>query len=156
MSAISRRMALAGFVPASPTGRVDRRNMACPKPRSCRWYIPPLPEHALSWLAGKLGPDERLCLRHIVETADLIEVDGTTYVLAEAPPVLVDTLAQFETAGADREPYLEDEADEGKEDDRDSDNAMETSWSGRPWEDEEDDDPEDEHDREDSRSGDGQ
>ena len=60
MNGISRRMARAGFVPASPTGRVDRRNMARPKPRSRRMYIPPLPDIAFAWLTGKLGPDERL------------------------------------------------------------------------------------------------
>ena len=83
--------------------------MLLPKPRLRRSIIPSVDERALSWLAGKLGPDERKALRHIAETADLIETGDSTWLLAPVTADLVDTLAAFEADGEDRENDLYDE-----------------------------------------------
>ncbi len=53
--------------------------------------------------AGALAPGERLALRRIVATADLFEAGGGTWLLAPAPPELVDALAVVGAAGEDRE-----------------------------------------------------
>ncbi len=54
--------------------------------------------------AGALAPDERLTLRQIAATADVFEAGGGTWLLAPAPPELVDTLAVVGAADEDREP----------------------------------------------------
>ena len=48
--------------------------------------------------------DPETTLRRIVDSADLIEGGCGTWLLAPAPPELVDTLAVFEAANEDREP----------------------------------------------------
>ncbi len=60
--------------------------------------------------AGSLAPDERLALRQIVATADVFEAGGGTWLLAPAPPELVDALAVVGAADEDREP--DDDPDE--------------------------------------------
>ncbi len=63
--------------------------------------------------AGALAPDERLALQRIAATADLFEAGGGTWLLAPAPPELVDVLAVVGAADEDRE------LDEPVEDDGD-------------------------------------
>ncbi len=55
--------------------------------------------------------DPEAALRRIVETADVFEAGGATWLLAPAPPELVDVLAVVGAADEDREP------DESVEDD---------------------------------------
>lgn len=65
--------------------------------------LPAIPDEILSWLAGELGPDERRAMREIAERADLLQVDGQTYLIAPVTPRCIDALAAFEAAGEDRE-----------------------------------------------------
>ena len=67
-------------------------------------FFPPVPGDVLSWLAGELGPVERLALREIAERADLIYVDGVTYLVAPVSPRCIDALSMFEAGADDREP----------------------------------------------------
>ena len=90
------------------------------KPPSC---LPAVPAHVLSWLAGELGPDERLAMREIAERADLIFVDGQTYLVAPVTPRCIDTLAAFEADAEDREPEP-DEPSIGPYDDREQGAAL--------------------------------
>jgi hypothetical protein len=66
-------------------------------------------------------------MARIAETADLIDTPAGQYLLVPADAGLVDTLAAFAAESEDREPDLEDEPDEGKEDDRDNDNAIDVA-----------------------------
>ncbi len=85
-------------------------------------FIPALPEAALSWLAGTLGPPERRAMREIVERGDLAEVDGQSYLVAPVSAPTIDALAAFEAEGEDREFDLCDEQEE--DDDRSNDDAF--------------------------------
>ena len=67
--------------------------------------------------AGALALDERLALRRIAATADVFDAGGGTWLLAPAPPQLVDTLAALGAADEDREPDDEPELDDPPEDD---------------------------------------
>ncbi len=66
--------------------------------------LPAIPDDLLSWLAGELGPDERLAMREIAERADLIHMDGETYLVAPVSPRCIDALSAFEAEAEDREP----------------------------------------------------
>ena len=70
---------------------------------------------------GAAVMSERRALAQIVETADVLNVDGAVFLLVPALPELIDTLAAFGAEDEDREP--EDEADDDMEDDR----------PGSPW-----------------------
>ena len=85
-------------------------------------FIPALPEHALIWLAGELGPSERRAMREIVERGDLAEVNGQAYLVAPVSAPTIDALAAFEAEGEDRENDLCDE--EETDDDRSNDDAF--------------------------------
>jgi hypothetical protein len=74
-------------------------------------FLPSVPDHVLPWLAGELGPVERIAMREIIEGADLIFVDGTTYLIAPVSPRCIDALSMFEAEGEDRVNDLEDEPD---------------------------------------------
>ena len=67
-------------------------------------FLPAVPDAILSLLAGELGPLERLAMREIAERADLIFVDGTTYLIAPVSPRCIDALSAFEAGAEDREP----------------------------------------------------
>ena len=110
MTEIAPRMARAGFEAVTVPKGTRRSDMGLPKPCIPRAIIPPLAHHELSWLAGELGPPERLALRHIVETADLLDVgDSGTWLLVPTTTALLDALAAFEVEGEDRENDIEDE-----------------------------------------------
>ena len=89
-------------------------------------FLPAVPDHVLPWLIGELGPVERLAMREIVERADLIFVDGMTYLIAPVSPRCIDALSAFEAEGEDRVNDLCDEPDEdhepGADDEPDQDN----------------------------------
>ena len=103
------RLASEGFVPAGPVGRVNSRAMLIPKPRRRDEFVPGLTEDSLSLLAGKLGPQDRRALREITETGDLVTEGRHTYLIARVSSETILALASFESEGADREPYMDDE-----------------------------------------------
>ncbi|MCH7793909.1 MAG: hypothetical protein IH900_02030 [Proteobacteria bacterium] len=78
-------------------------------------FVPALPEGALSWLAGSLGPAERRVVREIVQPGDLAEVEGKTYLVAPVSAATIDALAAFEAEGEDYENDLCDEPSEDLE-----------------------------------------
>ncbi len=122
-----------GFGPASPKGkRTDRRNMLIPKQRLRPEFIPALPDHELSWRAGKLGPAERRALRELAETGDLMKENGHTYLVARVSSTTIDTLAAFEADGEDREAYMDDEPETDSEPSvGSSDNELDTADEDR-------------------------
>ena len=93
---------------------MSRRAMLIPKPSRRRRFIPALPDFDLRYWIGKLAPPERKALIQICETADLLTVDETPWLLVPADPRLLDTLAVFGAEAEDRENDLEDERDEGR------------------------------------------
>lgn len=115
------RLAREGFVPAGDGKRITQRHMLIPKTSPRPEFIPALPEDALSWLAGKLGPAERRALREIAQGGDLAEVNGQSYLVAPVSPAAIDALAAFEAEGEDRENDLCDEPGEDRELDRSDD-----------------------------------
>ena len=116
------RLAREGFVPASAPQDTRRRDMRIPKTTPRPEFIPALPEHQLSWLAGALGPSERRAMREIAQHGDLTEVHGQQFIMAPVSPATVDALAAFEAEGEDRENDLCDEPPEN-DDDRANDHA---------------------------------
>ncbi len=61
--------------------------------------------------------DPETALQQIVETADVFEAGGGTWLLAPAPPELVDTLAVVGAAEEDHEADAPVEDDDAPEDD---------------------------------------
>ncbi len=96
--------------------------MLIPKTTPRLEFVPALPEHALSWLAGALGPSERRAMREIAQHGDLTEVHGQQYLVAPVSVSTIDALAAFEAEGEDRENDLCDE--EETDDDRANDHAF--------------------------------
>ena len=88
---------------------MTRRAMLIPKPSRRRRFIPALPDFDLRYCIGKLAPPERKALAQICETADLLTVDETPWLLVPADPRLLNTLAVFGAEAKDRENDLEDE-----------------------------------------------
>lgn len=82
---------------------MNRRAMLIPKPRRRREFIPAMDVTGLSYLASKLGSAERRAMREIAERADLIEVGGKRFVLAEVSDATLEALATFEAEGEDLE-----------------------------------------------------
>jgi hypothetical protein len=109
------RLAREGWVPAAPEKRVNKRAMLIPKISPRPEFIPALPEHELSWLAGALGPPERRALREIVDTGDLVKENGHTYLVARVSSETIDAMAAFEAEGEDMENDLCDEPSEDPE-----------------------------------------
>ncbi len=111
-----------------------RKHALIPKPRDKGWFIPAIPDGPLGSLLTDLTPRERRAMRHIATNADLLDVDGKSWLLVPATRDVVDTLAEFEADMEDRENDLGDEKDEGEEDDRVSDNAFDyvprKGWGG--------------------------
>ncbi len=89
--------------------------MLAPKTTPRPEFIPALPEHALIWLAGELGPAERRAMREIVERGDLAKVNGQAYLVAPVSAPTIDALAAFEAEGEDRENDLCDEPNGDRE-----------------------------------------
>ena len=87
----------------------SRRHMLIPKRARARPFVPVLPEADLAFAIGKLAPPERKALAQIVETADVLMVDGKPWLLLQADTRLLDTLAAFGAEAEDREPFMEDE-----------------------------------------------
>ena len=117
---ISPSMAHLGFEPATARKGWKRTDMLRPKPtpQSRRPFIPAIPDCDLSYLIGSLKPADRQALMHIVETADLIPVEGCEpYLLVPTTPQLLETLATFEAEAEDLEPEPEEDGDPAEDDD---------------------------------------
>ncbi len=85
---------------------------------------------------------EGLALRHIVETADLLDVgDSGVWLLVPTTAALLDALAAFEVEAEDRENDIEDEPQD-EDDDTVNDNAFDTAGGWPITDDYEDDGPE--------------
>lgn len=94
-----------------------KRHALVPKPSGVeRRKLPAIEETELAFLLGSLAPDERKALAAIVETADLIQVGGSSFLLAPVTPAMLDTLAAFGEC-EERENDLEDEPSEDPEPD---------------------------------------
>ncbi len=106
------RLAREGFVSAAPAKAVARTHMLCPKPRDRSQSMPPLPEEALAWLIGRAIPSERKALAQIVETADLVMIDGEPWLVIPALGQLLDRLAAFQAEAEDREPDVDTEGED--------------------------------------------
>ena len=76
-------------------------------------FIPSVGATELAWLFDPLIPAERRAMAELVETAEVLIVDGEMWLLA---PVIsqhmLDTLAAFASEGEDCENDLEDEIEE--------------------------------------------
>ena len=76
-------------------------------------FIPSVGATELAWLFDPLIPAERRAMAELVETAEVLIVDGEMWLLA---PVIsqhmLDTLAAFASEGEDSEYDLEDEVEE--------------------------------------------
>ncbi len=111
------------------------KHFLCPKPRgrARTRFIPSLPEAMQQRLIGDLAPAERKALAQIVETADLIEVEGASpFLLVPTTPKMIEALAAFGAELEDLEIDLHDsdgspdkEDVECTEDDRDYGDAFE-------------------------------
>ena len=93
-----------------PTASPRDQHFLIPKPR-CLDTIPALPDSKLAWLAGRLGPEERMAMRYMCETAEVIVIDGDPWLVVpvDQDHRLVDALATFEAEAEDREQGLDDE-----------------------------------------------
>src|SRR5260221_6784676 len=93
--------------------RANRGAMLLPKPRDRTRFVPVIPEDAgLAHLLGDLAPAERKTLAEIVESADVLMVDGKPWLLVKATAGLLDRLAAFQAGGEDLEPDLHDEIEQ--------------------------------------------
>jgi hypothetical protein len=107
-----------------------------PKPaeRARKFFLPPMADWGLPWPFRRLMPIERKALQAIVETADLIVVDGAPpHLLIPAYPHLLEILAAFEAEIEDDENDLEDEENGDREDDTVNDAAHERRDDGQTW-----------------------
>ena len=83
------------------TFRNFQAHARCPKPTTMpERFRDPNPAQ-FSWLTGRLGPAERRAMREIAERADLLEVDGRTFLLVPIGAETLDALAAFEAEGDD-------------------------------------------------------
>jgi hypothetical protein len=96
-----------------------RKHARVPNPEGVRRTTLPgtTEDVGLERFLGDLAPNERKALDWIVENADLIRVReaAAPYLLVEASPWLLDTLAAFGAESEDRENDLEDEPSEDVE-----------------------------------------
>ena len=98
------RLAREGWVPASPKGRVDKRNMLIPKTSRPDDHIPTLMDYSTI-----ICPPERRALREIVETAEVVREGNHVILVARVSSATLDSLATFETSREDLEDGGDDE-----------------------------------------------
>ncbi len=91
------RLSREGWEPAGPDRRV-RSGMLIPKPEARDW---PNAREVPPYLLGYLGPAERVALREIAATGDVLHHGGKTYLVAAVSAMTLDTLSQFEVDAAD-------------------------------------------------------
>ncbi len=113
------RLAREGFVPAGPDKRVNKRAMLIPKTGLTNATIPRLVD-----FSDVICPAERRALREIIETAEVVQENGHTYLVARVSAATLDSLATFETSRED----LEEEPDAEKVDE-DGTNESALDWT---------------------------
>jgi len=73
-------------------------------------FIPSVGVTELAWLFDPLIPAERKAMAEIADNADILDVNGETWLLVPITSQdTLDTLAAFASEGEDRENDLEDE-----------------------------------------------
>lgn len=70
---------------------------------------------------NRLTAKDRKALRHIVNHADVLEVQGRYWILVQASPLLLEQLSEFEAEFEDCEDDLCDEPETDTEDERTAD-----------------------------------
>ena len=95
------RLSREGFVPAGPAKPV-RSGMLIPKPEDRRYRRSTMVE-VPRMLLDQLGPAERVALREIAATSDILQYDGKVYVVAAVSAMTLDTLSAFEIELDDHE-----------------------------------------------------
>ena len=128
------RLSREGFVPAGRAGR--RRSapadMLCPKPEDRR-YIRSETAEVPAMLLGHLGPAERIALREIAETGDIMQYGDKTYIVAAISATTLGTLAAFETELDEHELRLDhDEGVINEDREADHDDEPEHDGDGSP------------------------
>ena len=116
------RLSREGFVPAGPYRRVST-GMLIPKPEPKDW---PNAREVPPYLLDLISPAERVALREIAATGDILLHDGKTYIVAAISPMTMDTLSAFEVEADDLElHYLSDDGliEEDREPDHDDSNG---------------------------------
>ncbi len=116
------RMAREGFVPAGPEKRVNKGAMLIPKTGLTNATIPRLMD-----FSEVICPAERRALREIIETAEVVQENGHTYLIARVSAVTLDSLATFETGRED----LEEEPD-AEQVNEDGTNESSLDWTAAP------------------------
>ncbi len=91
------RLSREGWEPAGPDRRV-RSGMLIPKPEARDW---PNAREVPPYLLGSLGPAERVALREIAATGDIMHYGDKTYIVAAITPMTLDTLSAFEVEADD-------------------------------------------------------
>ena len=114
------RLSREGFVPAGPDKRVNKRAMLIPKTGLTNATIPTLMD-----FSEAICPPERRALREIVETGEVVQENGHTYLVARVSAATLDSLATFETGRED----LEEEPDAEQVNEDGSDNEDGTNES---------------------------
>lgn len=88
-------------------------------------FIPAAPEHYLPFVLGRLAPTDRRALCAIVESVQMVPVEGGPDLLVmPATPELIDALAAFMAEAEDRENDLEDEEPEDDEETADDEPSL--------------------------------
>lgn len=115
-----------------PNIKVQARSRTCypiPKPSTAEAarFIPAVPDAEIARIIRDLAPSERRALHKIAEEADLLEIEGQTWLLAPIDAGTIDVLAQVGAETDDMENDLNDEQeceDEGAQ--CDDEGAIET------------------------------
>ena len=121
-AAVAPRLAREGWVPAAPEKRVNKRAMLIPKTGLTNATIPRLVD-----FSEVICPAERRALREIIETAEVVQENGHTYLIARVSAVTLDSLATFETGRED----LEEEPD-AEQVNEDGTNESSLDWTAAP------------------------
>ncbi len=116
------RLAREGWVPAAPEKRVSKGAMLIPKTGHPSDHIPTLMD-----FSEVICPAERRALREIIETAEVVQENGHTYLIARVSAVTLDSLATFETGRED----LEEEPD-AEQVNEDGTNESALEWQAEP------------------------
>jgi hypothetical protein len=72
-------MTVVRFEPVEAPQGARHDAMVMPKPRERFKVVRPPLEIDLMWLAGEVGPDERMALRPLCETADLLILEDPVW-----------------------------------------------------------------------------
>lgn len=86
----------------------NQQHFVCPKPKP-KDFIPVMGEVGRNWWAQALTPIERKAVQALINEADILVVEGNSYLLAPINQEIIDVLSAFE---ADAEDFEFDQDDE--------------------------------------------